>query len=51
MNPGDAFFQLAMVIFLAMVIAVPFLFWKTWRKRQTQLDRIEEKLDKLEKRQ
>jgi cbb3-type cytochrome oxidase subunit 3 len=48
-NVGDIIFQLFALGIPIFFIAILFLFWRSSKKKKAQLNRIEEKLDTLQK--
>lgn len=48
-NNGDLIFQLFTLGVPIFFIAILFLFWRSSKKKKAQLNRIEEKLDSLQK--
>nr|WP_295974213.1 DUF4083 domain-containing protein [uncultured Bacillus sp.] len=49
-NIGDMIFQLLFLGVPILIMAILLLFWRSSKKRNEQLNRIEEKLDSLQKR-
>ncbi|MDQ0232604.1 DUF4083 domain-containing protein [Metabacillus malikii] len=45
MNIGDALFQLFYLAFIVLIVALIVSFFRSYKKRNNQLDRIEEKID------
>lgn len=48
-NVGDIIFQLFAIGVPVFFIVILYLFWRSLKKKKDQLDRIEEKLDSLQK--